>query len=281
APWRRRIDAAANRAAAIALVSLGVVVILNAALAPSAPAADASEPASAVRVAAAGVSRPEAFAFRHGWPVREAEIEAGLKLLLAQHGPPATVDPASGPASRPATSDDTILVAFAASVPHSLDEDIARQHGLELIDRTELAALGWRVVRYRAPAHRPIAAIVAELRDDQRIRGAQGSIQYGLSVPGAPATEVSGLEERAGAARHARRGEPPQGPVRRSLDGRAVAASRDAGARHDRPRTTEMAGARKGGRSGEGGRALASAGQMALRFPTADEPFVNVGVPGR
>ncbi len=72
-------------------------------------AADLGELQPVTRIAAAGAVEPEAFAFRPGLPVRETEIDADLKLLLAQNGPPAKTDAEFG--------DDTILVAFALSVP--------------------------------------------------------------------------------------------------------------------------------------------------------------------
>ena len=94
-----------------------------------------------------------------------------MNLLLAQSGSSALDG---------AARDDTILVAFALSEPYSIDEDIAAQHGLELIDRTELSSFGLRIVRYRVQTNQPIGPVIANLRKDQRISSVQANVEYGL-----------------------------------------------------------------------------------------------------
>ena len=235
---------------------------------PSALAADLGDLQPVTRIAAAGAGGPGAFPFR---PVREAEIDADLKLLLAQNGPPSQTGAAFG--------DDTILVAFALSVPQSIDEDIAKQHGLELVDRTELQSIGLRVVRYRAQANAPIAPIIANLRKDQRISSAQTNAEYRLPSQSEPATEVSRLKDPLGVARRqAKRDDPPRASVRRRSDGKTAAVNRVAPKSAEQPALTPNA---QGRQLDKVGRPLASAGQTALRFPTADEPFVNVGIASR
>ena len=235
---------------------------------PSALAADLSELQSVTRIATAGSGQPEAFAFRPGLPVRETDIDADLKLLLVQNGAPAKSDAEFG--------DDTILVAFAFSVPESIDEDIAKEHGLELVDRTELSSLGLRVVRYRAQANSPIAPIIANLRKDQRISSTQASVEYRLPSQNGPPTEANQQKDRPGVTRQAKRANPPRG-----LDGKAAAVIRVAPKFAGQPSINEPAVTPNGKRLDKGERPLASAGQMALRFPSADEPFVNVGVANR
>jgi hypothetical protein len=241
---------------------------------PRALAADLGDLQPVTRIATAGGGEPEAFAFRPGLPARETEIDADLKLLLAQNGPPSKIDAEFG--------DDTILVAFALSVPHSIDEDIAKQHGLELVDRTELQSLGLRVVRYRAQANSPIAPIVANLRKDQRISSAQGNTEYRLPSQSGPATEVSRLKDRLGVVQQAKQDDSPRASVRRRSDGKTAAVNRVAPKSAEQLGIVEAPATSKGSRLDKGGRPpLASAGQTALRFPTADEPFVNVGVANR
>ena len=240
---------------------------------PSAFAADLGDLQPVTRIAAAGAGEPEAFAFRPGLPARETEIDADLKPLLAQNGPPSKTGAVFG--------DDTILVAFALSVPQSIDEDIAKQHGLELVDRTELPSLGLRVVRYRAQANSPIAPIITNLRKDQRISSAQASAEYRLPSQSGPATEVSRLEDRLGVARQAKQDDPPRASVRRRSDGKTAAVNKVAPKSTEQPGIVEATTTSKGSRLDKGGRPLASAGQTALRFPSADEPFVNVGVANR
>ena len=211
---------------------------------PSALAADLGDLQPVTRIAAAGAGEPEAFAFRPGLPVRETEIDADLKLLLAQNGPPSKTGAAFG--------DDTILVAFALSVPQSIDEDIAKQHGLELVDRTELPSLGLRVVRYRAQANAPIAPIIANLRKDQRISSAQANAEYRLPSQSGPATEVSRLKDRLGVARQAKRDDPPRASVRRRSDGKTAAVNRVAPKSAEQPGIIEAAATPKGRQVGQG-----------------------------
>ena len=170
-------------------------------------------------------------------------------------------------------------MAFALSVPQSIDEDIAKQHGLELVDRTELPSLGLRVVRYRAQANAPIAPIIANLRKDQRISSAQTNAEYRLPSQSGPATEVSRLKDRLGLARQAKRDDPPRATVRQRSDGKTAAVTRVAPKSAEQPSINERRKARQA--VGQGRATLASAGQTALRFPSADEPFVNVGVAKR
>ena len=105
-------------------------------------------------------------------PLRRPDIDVDLKVLLAQHHPATKSDATTG--------DDTILVALASSVPTSVDEDLARQYGLELLDRSELPELGLRIVQFRASGNRATGPIITDLRNDQRVRRAQLNVRYGL-----------------------------------------------------------------------------------------------------
>jgi hypothetical protein len=218
------------------------------------------------RVTAARAHEPAPLELRLTLP--RAAIKADLKLLFAQNGQVSATDAIAG--------DDTILVRLDISVPRTVDDDIAKQHGLELIDRTELNALGWRVVRYRLPTNRLVPSIVAELRDDERILGVQGTVQYGLPIPKAPTTEISGLQE------------PPRGErqshstdlLRQRAERRRLAVKKDAAQPAKPAAAAEITGTHKSWRSDKGAGRVAS-GPAALRFPTADEPFMNVGVTGK
>ena len=257
----------AGRAAFIK--AIGVVIAFGALAGPSALAENVDTLQSATRVAAVG-GGPESLARRPSGPVRGTEFNADLKLLLAQNGTPLLT--ADG-----TPSDDTILVAFASSTPLSFDEDVAKQHGLELIDRTELLSFGLRIVRYRARDNTPIAAIIANLQKDQRISTAQANAEYRLPAPSGPPNEVSRLNPPG--ARQAKRPDPPSASVRRHSGGKTVTVAAPKPA--EQPRIVDVAGTPRAGGLDKGQRPLASAGQTALRFPTADEPFVNVGVGGR
>lgn len=156
------------RAVALAALSLA---------APLAVFAGDDGPHSATQLASLG-NAADAPLSRLGLPVRQVIIDMDLRVLLARNGAPVATDAQA--------ADDTILVALALAVPRSTEEEIARQYGLELIDRTELAELGLRIVQFRLPPDKAIGPVLAELRNDQRVRRAQRNSRY---EPLPPATE--------------------------------------------------------------------------------------------
>ena len=166
-----------------ALLKAGAVAVVSLALAPAAQADDGKARAPTQVAAADGAA--DAVPFRLGMPLRRPDIDVDLKVLLAQHHPATKSDATTG--------DDTILVALASSVPTSVDEDLASQYGLELLDRTELPELGLRIVQFRAFGNRATGPIIADLRNDQRVRRAQLNVRYSLPE-GVPAPEVSRLK---------------------------------------------------------------------------------------
>ena len=164
------------------------------------------------RLAAVEADKLKDHGARQALPLPGNEIDAGFAMLFAQNS--YTVAP--GGLSR------EILVALVSTTPEGVDDDIAKQHGLELLDRTELTSQGLRIVRYRAPDNRPIAPIIAELATDPRIRRAQINAQYGLPVPGSASTEVGGLKSARPKAARVGGKVPPAVP-------RRVVGSVDAG----------------------------------------------------
>lgn len=134
-----------------------------------------------------------------------------LNLLLAQYRP-ANTEPSGGLAED--EQDDTILVALPLSTPGHVEEEIARDHGLQLVDRTELSALGLRIIRYRVGDGRAADSVVASLLRDTRVERAQRSVAYRLPVQ--PPPPVAGIE-KAPAIAAAPRGPRPadrKAPVR-------------------------------------------------------------------
>jgi hypothetical protein len=113
---------------------------------------------------------------RLGFPPRDAVGDLDLRVIIAR---------TSSVKTDAQIADDTILVALALNVPQSTDDDIAKQYGLELVDRTELPELGIRIVQFRLPANKAIGPVLAELHADQRIRRAQRNSRY---EPVPPAT---------------------------------------------------------------------------------------------
>jgi hypothetical protein len=171
-----------------------------------------------------------------------------------------------------------VLATFALSSPESVEEEVAKELGLQLVERSQAFDLGYRIVRYRVPDDGKIAGVIARLRADPRVGKAQANVQYTLPEEHPPPTAVSDLKERTGEAAGERQGPAsrrtvaaPTSPkkAQRKLGGPATAA--------------EIVAAAEGGRK-QGSRhkgPLASGGHAALRWPTADEPFVNVGAASR
>lgn len=147
--------------------------------------ADESKVQGSTRIAAADTAE-DTLPYRLGMPLPRLDLD--LKVLLVQHRPATTRNDATA-------GEDTILVAIVLGVPESVDEDIAKQYGLELLERTELPDLGLRIVQFRVSGNRATAPVLAELRNDQRIRRAQHNAQYApvpLEPPAPGSSRLSG-----------------------------------------------------------------------------------------
>jgi len=96
-----------------------------------------------------------------------------------------------GIASQSAFVSDEVLVTVPRAAPESLDAAVAQTHGLRLLERTTVGLIDRRVVRYRIPDRRPVAALVAALRADARILDPQPNYYY-RTVEGA--TPARGLQ---------------------------------------------------------------------------------------
>ncbi|MFM9848645.1 MAG: hypothetical protein ACKVP3_15955 [Hyphomicrobiaceae bacterium] len=108
---------------------------------------------------------------------------------LVQNTAPGQGETASQGVADPAT----ILAAFASSTPESVEEELAKQHGLEILKRVTLSSLDLRVVTYRArEGSAAVAAIVPRLRADPRVSSAQANVTYRAIEP--VETEVSVAE---------------------------------------------------------------------------------------
>ena len=189
---------------AVVLIGVGGVVAGGPLGGPPALAADLTQPQPLARIAAMGgaLEGPQHHA---GPPVHRTEVNADLKLLLGQNGSPAQVDATA--------RDDTILVAVALSDPYSVDEHIAEQYRLKLVDRTELSSFGLRVVRYRVQDNRPLGPIIANFRKDHRISSVQANVEYGL-----PTRSGSKKESGPGVDQQSSRYDPQGASLRRPLN---------------------------------------------------------------
>lgn len=91
------------------------------------------------------------------------------------------------------TSRESVLVSFTLSAPEGVEDEVAKEHNLELVSKLPLPTLGMRVVRYAVPDARPIATVLERLRADQRVSSAQVNVQYRQIEPNAPDTVVGSV----------------------------------------------------------------------------------------
>jgi hypothetical protein len=145
-----------------------------------------------------------------------------------------------------------ILALFDASEPTTVEEQVAQAHGLAIISRLTLEPLGKRVVRFGIPDARSTMELVAELSADSRVSSAQPNFRYQMPDQ----SRIGGLRPRL------------KGPVDK--------AKRLARRQHlddGKSRTRRFAWYRRG--------SLVTSDQASLRWPTAAEPFVDLGVRNR
>ena len=169
-----------------------------------------------------------------------------------------------------------ILATFPLSAPETIDDEIAKAHKLELVSRSKIDALGERLVRYRIPDQRPTAEIVAALRADQRVSSAQANLRYHLPEQEQPATEIGSVRQRPQANASPVKGTPLSEQQRDHKTAPSKKAERQPVMRINAP---ESADAPRPGKTPARQHApsLVAGNHTVLRWPAADEPFVNVG----
>jgi hypothetical protein len=158
----------------------------------------------------------------------------------------------NAPAAAPDQSRDAILAFFDESTPETVEEEVAKTHGLEVVSRKTLTVLGMRMVRFRVPDARSVTDVIAILRADKRVASAQPNFRY---RPLLQPREVSQAKEH---------------PKARASHKRGLAATQRPG----RGRVAINLSALPAG-------APVARNRVSLRWPTADEPFVNVGMSNR
>ena len=104
-----------------------------------------------------------------GWPAHASDLQptAGVRLAAVSNGDTRQsprlarrssertgeiwqlVQSASPTTVEGQPNEATILAAFASSTPGSIDEDVAKQHDLEIVKRVMVSSLGLRIVTYR------------------------------------------------------------------------------------------------------------------------------------
>lgn len=88
---------------------------------------------------------------------------------------------------------DEVLIAVSLAEPQQTDVDLGTDFQLSLISSEPIALLNERVVRYRIPDARTVAAVINELSQDTRITAAQPNYIYRKLGDGQPdSAEASG-----------------------------------------------------------------------------------------
>jgi hypothetical protein len=225
-------------------------------------AVHAGEPQSpaAVEVAAVAPGRDDTAVSRRA----VGDGTAQLELLLAQNTAPDASE----------EREHTVLAGFPMSAPQSVEEGVAKAYKLEIVRRITVQSLARRIVVYRIKDGRAPADLVAALEKDARIVSVQVNVRYASplpepeAAPGSPQPPAGGgapeqVKKRAAA-------EVPK-PIRSATPARAATRARPGQAATAAKPAVPMA------RRAEGEGSLVATKQAALRWPTADEPFVNVG----
>jgi subtilisin family serine protease len=88
---------------------------------------------------------------------------------------------------------DEVLVTIARNQAQATDDAIAQTHGLQLLERLDLALIDLRIVRYRILDGRTVPAVVAALQSDPRAGDPQANYIY-RSSQGTPAIQSAQLQ---------------------------------------------------------------------------------------
>jgi hypothetical protein len=156
----------------LAVAICGAFAVLLLANDGSAQAVDTRAPDN-VRIAAiggdAGRMGGEAKSMPTGAKVSDDDAATiDLRTLLAQYAPAA--------AAEAQARSETVLLTIPLPAPGGVEDDIAKEHGVEIIDRADMP--DFRTVVVRVPPGRPFEAVLAALKRDHRIKIAQTSRTY-------------------------------------------------------------------------------------------------------
>lgn len=212
-------------------------------------------PASELQVAAIGADHSQTSS-RTTRPTlsREAEVAQLLAQLEMQ---PARKEGAHAL--------NVLLVELVPDLPPGSADSVGKDHGLEIVDILDFPSLTLRLIRYRIRDGGGVADVLPKLRQDARVRSAQTSVVYRMPEPQQPQAPAASPTTTARAPQEAK---APAQPSQRAKG--KVAAAKATARKHVGSATPSPA-------SEQPKHLPASVTQTALRFPTADEPFVNRG----
>jgi hypothetical protein len=194
---------------------------------------------------------------------RQAEEKIKLDWLLAQDTPPTTSE-ANGA---------TVIAIFSSSTLQAVEEEIAKAHKLEFVRRLNTGSADGRAILYRITDGRAAAEVVAALKGDVRVSAAQENVRYSLAPQAPVPAGVSGARPSPTHPRPPTEGQRNASrPDAKPVSDRASRTAQRLGKARDQVVADSAAILGSGQRS-----SLVTSKHTALRFPTADEPFVNIG----
>ena len=193
--------------------------------------------------------------FASDWGPSCAPVASANTFRLAERGVRTRSDgrPLAQPTPAGVRADEeAILASFGASEPTTVEEEVASAHRLAIVSRLTLEPLGKRVVRFRIPDARSTMELVAELSADARVNSAQPNFRYQMPDQ----SRINGVRP------HPARGADKQ---KRLAGGQCPNDSKSRSKRFTLQRRDP----------------LVAGNQASLQWPTAAEPFVDVGARSR
>ncbi len=257
------------RTPAFAVAICAAVALTLIADAGSAQSADSRGSQNNPRIAAIGVGsaimsgEAKGAASRAGAGVSDDTATIDLRTLLAQYAPAAA---AEAQARR-----DTVLLTIPLPAPAGVEDDIAKEHGVEIADRFDMPEFKLRMVKVRIPPGRSVEAALTALKQDHRIKFAQISGTY------RPANLDSQAKAPEGDAKL--KSAPEQGSNSPSIRSYGVAAPKEFGGQESGGMAKAAAPAARRGLAPKTHKASTSGVTASVQRLTADEPFV--GADGR
>jgi hypothetical protein len=171
----------------------------------------------------------------------------------------------------PAKAGEEVVAKFPLSAPETVEEDVAKQFDLELIRRSTNDLRKERAVTFRVPSNQKAAEIEAALRADPRITSVYINKRYTLLPDAQPPSQITDLKQALPAKTESKR-------ASRLTPKLALPSKGEAGPDERNKTATGIKAARQNSPGPGREASLATRSHAALRWPAADEPFVNVGM---
>jgi hypothetical protein len=194
----------------------------------------------------------------------QAEEKIKLDWLLAQDTPPTTSE----------GNGTTVIAIFPSSTPQAVEGEIAKAHKLEFVRRLNTGSAEGRATLYRITDGRAAAEVVAALKGDVRVSAARENVRYSPAPQAPVPAGVSGARPSPTHPRPPTEGQrnASRPDAKPNVSDRASRTAQRLGKARDQVVADSAAILGSGQRS-----SLVTSKHTALRFPTADEPFVNIG----